>query len=171
MYHASVTTVTTNSQGDLCTVYCYLHVKIPQTETGHQCSPRNGPLLEKSYFTLMYVFTNLTCCDEPTPGCADIRPWHRNRQDSISVTMLRVRSKFFHKIRQNSKHDSHLESLTNRSSFPVALSLCFLSMVGGSSDLCRLCQFLWDSAEQTALSRNRRPDNGRRFPLVYMCVC
>ena len=47
----------------------------------------------------------------------------------------------------------------------------FLCMVRGSSDLCRLCQFLWDSAEQTALSRNRRPGSGRRFPLVYMCVC
>ena len=171
MYHASVTSVTTNSQGDWCTVHCYLHVKILQTETGHQCSPRNVPLLEKSYFTLKYGFTSLTCCDEPTPGCADIRPWHRNRQDSISVTMLRVRSKFFHKIRQNSKHHSHLESLTNRNSFPVALSLWCLVYGRGRSNSCRLCQFLWDSAEQTALSRNRRPDSGRRFPLVYMCVC
>ena len=62
-----------------------------------------------SYFMLKYGFTSLTCCDEPTPGCADIWPRHRNHQDSISVTMLRVRSKFFRKIWQNSKHDSHLE--------------------------------------------------------------
>ena len=45
-----------------------------------------------------------------------------------------------------------------------------LCMLGGSSDLCRLCQFLWDSAEQTTLSRKKLPDSGRRFPLVYMCV-
>ena len=36
VYHASVTTLTTNSQGDWRTVHCYLHVKILQTETGHQ---------------------------------------------------------------------------------------------------------------------------------------
>ena len=46
----------------------------------------------------------------------------------------------------------------------------FLCMVGGNSDLCRLCQFLWDSAEPTTLSRNMRPDSSRRFPLVYMGV-
>ena len=79
--------MTTNSQGDWRTVHCYLHVKILQTKTGHQCSPRNGPLLEMSYFTLKYGFTSLTCCSEPTPGCADIRPWHRNRRDSFSVTI------------------------------------------------------------------------------------
>ena len=104
-------------------------------------------------------------------GCADIWSWHRNRQDSISVTMLRVRSKFFREIWQNSKHDFHLEG-----SWPIGVHLrwpClsdFLSMVGGSSDLCHLCQFRWDSAEQTTLSRNIRLDSGRRFPLVYMCV-
>ena len=124
-----------------------------------------------SYFSLNYGFTSLTCCDEPTPGCADIWPWHKNRRDSISVTMLRLRSKFFRKFWQNSKHDFHLEG-----NWPIGVHLrwpClsdFLCMVGGSSDLCRLCQFLWDSAEQTTLSRNMRPDSGRRFPLVYVCV-
>ena len=148
-----------------------MHVKILQTETGHQCPPHNGPLLEMSYFTLKYGFTSLTCCDEPTPGCADIWPWHRNLRDSISVTMLRVRSKFFRKIWQNSKHDCHLEG-----SWPIGVHFrwpClsdFLCMVGGSRDLCRLCPFLWDSAEQTVLSRNMRPDSGRQFLLVYMCV-
>ena len=44
-------------------------------------------------------------------------------------------------------------------------------MVGGSSDSGCVCQFLRDSAEQTALSRNMPPDSGRRFPLVYTCVC
>ena len=104
----------------------------------------------------------------PTPGYADIWPWHRNRRDSISVTMLRVRSKFFRKIWQNSKHDFHLEG-----SWPIGVHFwwpClsdFMCMVGGSSDLCHLCQFLWDSTEETTLSW---PDSGRQFPLVYMCV-
>ena len=125
-----------------------------------------------SYFTMKYGFTSLTCCDEPTPGCADILPWHRNRRDSIGVTMLRVPSKFFRRIWQNSKHDFHPEW-----NWPIGVHFrwpClsdFLCVVGGSSDLCRLCQFPWDSAEQTTLSRNMRPDSGRRFPLVYMCVC
>ena len=124
-----------------------------------------------SYFILKYGFTSLTCCDEPTSGFADIWPWHRNRRDSISVTMLRVRSKFSREIWQNSKHDFHLEG-----SWPIGVHFrwpClsdFLCMVGGSSDLCRLCPFLSDSADQTTLSRNMRPDSGRRFPLVYMCV-
>ena len=61
-------------------------------------------------------------------------------------------------------------------SWPIAIHFqwpClsdFLCMVRGSSDLCRLCQFLWDSAEQTTLSRNMWLDSGRRFPLVYICV-
>ena len=46
----------------------------------------------------------------------------------------------------------------------------FLCMVGGSSDLCRLCQLLWDSAEQTALSSKMQPDGGKWFPLVYMSL-
>ena len=35
VYHASVTTVTTKSQGDWRAVHCYLHVKILQPITGH----------------------------------------------------------------------------------------------------------------------------------------
>ena len=132
----------------------------------------NGRLLEMSYFTLKYGFTSLTCFDEPTPGCADIWPWYRNCRDSISVTMLRVRGKFFRKICQNTKHDFHLEgSWTIGVHFRWPCLTDFLCMVGGSSDLCRLCQFLQDSAEQTTLSCNMRPDSGGRFPLVYMCVC
>ena len=69
-------------------------------------------------------------------GCADIRPWHRNRQDSISVTMLRVRSKFFHIIRQNSKHDSILNRWPIRVHFRWPCLSDLLCMVGGSSDLC-----------------------------------
>ena len=113
----------------------------------------------------------LACCDEPTPGCADIWPRLRNRRDSISVTILRVRSKFFRRIWQNSPHDFHLEgSWSIGAHFRWPCLSDFLCMVGGSSDLCRLCQFLWDSTEHTTLSRNMRPDSGRRFPLVYMCV-
>ena len=72
---------------------------------------------------------------------------------------------------QNSKHDCHLEG-----KWPIGIHFrwpClsdFLCMLGGSSDLCRLCQLLWDWAEQTTLSRDMRPDSGRQFPLVYMCV-
>ena len=153
-------------------IHCYLHVEILQTETSHQCSPRNGPLLEMSYFTLKYGFTSPTCSDEPTRGCANMWPWQRNCRDSISVTMLRVRSKFFRKQWQNSKHDFHLEG-----SWPIGVHFRWpcpsdlLCMVDGSSDLCRLCKFLWDSAEHTTLSRNMRPDSGRWFPLVYMDMC
>ena len=110
-------TVTTNSQGDWCTDNCYLYVKIQQTKTGHQCSPR--------------------------------------------------------KFWQNSKHDCHLEG-----KWPIGIHYrwpClsdFLCMLGGSSDLCRLCQFLWDSAEQTTLSRDMRLDSGRQWVSsgVHVCV-
>ena len=119
-----------------------------------------------SYFMLKYGFTSLTCCDEPTPVCADIWPWHRNRRDSISVTMLRVGSKFFREIWQNSKHDFHLEG-----SWPIRVHFrwpClsdFLCMVGGSSDLCRLCQFLWDSSGQTTTGQWQMVYSG-----VHVCV-
>ena len=103
-----------------------------QTKTGHQCLPRNRHLLEMSYFTPKYGVTSLTCCDEPTPGCTDIWPWHRNRRDSISVTMFWVPSKFFRKIWQNSKHDFHPEG-----NWPIGVHFrwpClsgFLCMLGG----------------------------------------
>ena len=71
----------------------------------------------------------------------------------------------------NSKHDFHLGgSWLIGVHFRWPCLSDFLWRVGGSSDLCRLCQFLWDSAEQTTLSRSMRLDSGRRFPLVYMCV-
>ena len=88
-----------------------------------------------------------------------------------TVSVLWVPSKLFRKFWQNSKHDCHLEG-----KWPIGIHFrwpClsdFLCMLGSSSDLCRLCQFLWDSAEQTTLSRNMRPDSGRQFPLVYICV-
>ena len=83
---------------------------------------------------------------------------------------MRVRSKLLRANRQNYKHDFHLEA-----SWPIEVHFrwpClydFSCMVGGSSDSCCLCQFLKDSAVQTALSHNMRPESGRRFPLVYMC--
>ena len=92
-----------------------------------------------SYFTLKYGFTSLTCCDEPTPGCADIWPRQRNRRGSISVTMLWVPSKFFRKFWQNSKHDCHFEGKwTIGIHFRWPCLSDFLCMLGGSSDLCRL---------------------------------
>ena len=105
VYHASVTTVTTNSQGEWHTVHCYLHVKNPQTETDH-CSYRNRPTLEKSNFTLKHGFTSMTRRDKPAPVCANIRPWHRKRLGNISMTMLQVRSKFFRK--KSTKLQTHL---------------------------------------------------------------
>ena len=41
-------------------------------------------------------------------------------------------------------------TLGDQSSFPVALSPYLSCVAGGSSDSRPLCQFLWDSAEQTA---------------------
>ena len=70
------------------------------------CSHRNGPTLEKSLFTLKYSFTSFTRRDWPTPVCADSRPWHRNRWGNISMTMLRVRSKFFRQ--KSTKLQTHL---------------------------------------------------------------
>ena len=83
--------------------------------------------------------------------CADIRPWHRNCWSNISMTTLRVRSKFFRQKYQNCKHTSMLTfSWPIRVHFRwscLRLSVC---MAGGSSDSYHLCQFVWDSAKQTA---------------------
>ena len=82
--------------------------------------------------------------------------------------MLRVRSKFFRQ-KKTTKLQSHIHVC---SSWPIRVHFrwpCLhISRVwqGGSSDSCRLCQFLWDSAEQTA-HKHVRPESGRWFPLVW----
>ena len=100
--------------------------------------------------------------------CTNIRHWHWNRRGNINVKIFQVWSKF---VRQISKTTSppFWCQLTNQSSFPMALSPYFSCMVGGSSDSCHLCQFMWDSAEQTALSHNMRPKSGKQFPLMHTC--
>ena len=117
----------------------------------HFCPWCNAlPLLLQHLLVMCYVYTASIF------ACVNTRPrWCRCRKCEANSS---------EQNRQNYNRFLHFD----RSSFAVPLSPCFSYRVGSSSDSCRLCQFRWDSAEQTALPRSKWPESCRRFALV--CV-
>ena len=130
------------------------------------CSHRKGWTLEKSLVTLKYGFTSMTRRNYPTPVCADIRPWHLNRWSIISMTMLRVRSKFF---RQNTTklHTHHHVGSSDQSEF-ISGGLVSIYLVYGK--VAAVIHAVFASSRGIRQSKlptqHVRPESGRWFPLV-----